>query len=258
MKKISFLLTVICLAFTSCTKSNISAEPEMVQISFSHKVLIDENSMTKSESTNPYVEMIKKHTPSVVEVTLKNIELDKEYYVMSNDTIKLPVGVYEISAVSPSESSPIVNGAYYEKPSIVCDKFTMNITEKTTDVKLNMYYDCYAVFAHKSECNKFQVKYKEHHNHLNDLYIIVSNQDDEEYYVAYFKENSVIRIIPFEYGTEYNRVVVNFVVQSTKAYETTKAVQAKYGKYYVVRSVAVDKTQSVFDTIVKDMEQGVI
>lgn len=92
MKKILFVLT-ICFAFISCSKDDdFSKENDMVTISFNQQ-LVSSNSMTRSVR-NEFLDIIEEQTSDYVNVTLKNLDLNKTYTCKSNETITIPIGNY--------------------------------------------------------------------------------------------------------------------------------------------------------------------
>ena len=93
MKKILFML-IMCLSFVACSKDNGEEVTPMVTLSFNQQI-VSSNSMTRA-TTNEFLDIISEQTPDYVNVTLKNLDLNKTYTCKSKETITIPIGNYEI------------------------------------------------------------------------------------------------------------------------------------------------------------------
>ena len=238
MKKIIFILA-LCLCVVSCKKHNEDVEvaTPMVTISFEQK-LVTSNSMVRS-TTNEFLDIIEEQTPKYVNVTLKNLDLDKTYTCKSSESITIPLGNYEISGYYHGINIyNLMNSA----PNLLCDKFSLNIKYDTKTITLNTYYNCYAVFALIDECKTCYYS---------------SNCDfskKNKYYVGYFESgNAVVTLTPYDDSTEFITTTYNF----STTYTIGK-VYAEYGKYYVIHPQKVDKTTSSFELVLENMTEGEI
>lgn len=247
MKKILYVLA-FCLVFVSCSKDDdFSKENDMVTISFNQQ-LISSNSMTRSDG-NEFLDIIKEQTPDYVNVTLKNLDLDKTYTCKSNETITIPIGNYEISAkcVTPSYENVVgTSGLMYKTPIIKCNSFSHFISNTTQEVTLNCFYNCYAVFALIDECKSCVAYYFDKD---------VNFYRNGKYYIAYFNYSDAyginIRVTPYDDSTEFITTSFNF----NTTYDVNK-VFAEYGKYYVIHPQKVDKASCSFNVNITDMEEG--
>ena len=240
MKKIIFILVAVCLCVVSCKKHNEDVEvaTPMVTISFEQK-LVTSNSMVRS-TTNEFLDIIEEQTPSYINVTLKNLDLDKTYTCKSNESITIPLGNYEVSGYyNGSNIYNLMNSA----PNLKCDNFSTNIKYDTKTITLNTYYNCYAVFALIDEC-KTCCYYSSNYGFYKK----------NKYYVAYFESgNAVVTLTPYDDSTEFITTTYNF----STTYTIGK-VYAEYGKYYVIHPQKVDKTTSSFELVLEDMTEGEI
>ena len=105
MKKILITL-IMCISFIACSKDNSEDITPMVTLSFNQQI-VSGNSMTRA-TTNEFLDIIEEQTPNYVNVTLKNLDLNKTYTCKSNETITIPIGNYEISAEMGANSSKYV------------------------------------------------------------------------------------------------------------------------------------------------------
>ena len=237
MKKIIFILVAVCLGFVSCKKHNEDVEvtTPMVTISFEQK-LVTSNSMVRS-SANEFLDIIEEQTPSYINVTLKNLDLDKTYTCKSNESITIPLGNYEVSGCyNGSNIYNLMNSA----PNLKCDNFSISIKYDTKTITLNTYYNCYAVFALIDECKTCNYKY--------------GFSKKNKYYVAYFENgDAVVTLIPYDDSTEFIATTYNF-----STIYTIGKVYAEYGKYYVIHPQKVDKTISSFELVLENMTEGEI
>ena len=247
MKKI-FLILAACLAIVSCKKhsDNIEVTTPMVTISFTQQI-VSSNSMVRS-TTNEFLDIIEEQTPEYVNVTLKNLDLGKTYTCKSNETITIPIGNYEIYAESESStggSRPVGdNGYMYSLPKLKCDKFTNNITNNANTIILNIYYNCYAVFALIDECKSCKTTYR--------VDYVYEFPKKGKYYAAYFSGDiSKLTLTPYDNSTEFITTTYNFSTTYTIG-----TVFAEYGKYYVIHPQKVDKTTSSFELVLPDMVEG--
>lgn len=248
MKKILFML-IMCLSFVACSKDNGEEVTPMVTLSFNQQI-VSSNSMTRA-TTNEFLDIISEQTPDYVNVTLKNLDLNKTYTCKSNETITIPIGNYEISAGKGANSSKYVigtSGIMYSTPILSMDKINYTITYNTKLITLNVYYKCYAVFALIDECKSCVAYY------IDDN---VDFYKKGKYYVAYFayteSSGMNIRLTPYDDSTEFITTAYNF----STTYDVNK-VFAEFGKYYVIHPQKVDKTSCSFNVNITDMDEGEI
>lgn len=245
MKKFFTLIFTICVFVCSCSKEPLNTEPEMVTISF-EQVIVTGNPMVRSGS-NEFLDIIKESTPTYVNVTLKNLDLDKTFTCKSNESISVPVGNYEISAISSTPVHEYVvgtSGAIYKTPIIKCNTNTYSITINTHSITLSCYYNCYAVFALIDECKTCHAIY----------YDKVSFYKNGKYYIGYFTYDGMkVTLTPYDDNNEF--------ISTTYTFSTTYKVDniyAEYGKYYVIHPTAVDKSSTSFSIELPDMVEGEI
>lgn len=249
MKKILFVL-MLCASMVACKKHEIEdvETTPMVTISFDQQI-VTSNSMVRS-TTNEFLDIIEEQTPDYVNVTLKNLDLDKTYTCKSNETITIPIGNYEIYAESESsigETYPVGdNGYMYSLPKLKCDKFTINVTHNTNTIILNAYYNCYAIFALIDECKSCKTTYRA--SYVYEL------PKKNRYYVAYFSGNiSELTLTPYDNSAEFITTTYNF----STTYDVNKTF-VEFGKYYVIHPRKVNKTTSSFEINLEDMAEGKI
>lgn len=232
----------------SCNK-NTDVENPMVTISFDQQ-LVSSNSMTRTTS-NVFLDIIEEQTPTYVNVTLKNLDLNKTFTCTSNQTITVPIGNYEITGGNiPSNKVSLSSGDYfmYQTPSIKIKTNRYQITTNTEEIILNVFYNCYAVFAEIDE-NK---SCKANMYGSTDNYTFYKNG---KYYISYFSVDDTfpieISLTPYDNSTEFIATTYIF----SKTYDVNK-VYAEYGKYYVIHPQKVDKTNSQFIINLDKMEEG--
>lgn len=237
MKKILFVL-MLCVSMVACKKHEIEdvETTPMVTITFDQQI-VSSNSMVRS-TTNEFLDIIEEQTPSYINVTLKNLDLDKTYTCKSNESITIPLGNYEVSGYYRSVS----NSGYLLTPYLQCDTFNLNIKYDTKTITLNTYYKCYAVFALIDECK-------------NCTYSNGYSFDKKgKYYVRYFDDSNItFTLTPYDDSTEFITTTYNF----STTYTIGK-VYAEYGKYYVIHPQKVDKTSCSFNVNITDMQEGKI
>ena len=246
MKKI-FIFCLMTLVMFSCNK-NTDVENPMVTISFDQQ-LVSSNSMTRTTS-NEFLDIIEKQTPDYVNVTLKNLDLNKTFTCKSNETITIPIGNYEITGGNISGNkvvlSSVGNYVMYQTPSIKIKTNKYQITIDTEEIILNVFYNCYAVFAEIDENESCKVKL------YADSYTFYKNG---KYYISYFSVDDThpieISLTPYDNSTEFIATTYIF----SKTYDVNK-VYAEYGKYYVIHPQKVDKTNSQFIINLDKMEEG--
>lgn len=239
----------MCISFIACSKDNSEDIIPMVTLSFNQQI-VSGNSMTRA-TTNEFLDIIEEQTPNYVNVTLKNLDLNKTYTCKSNETITIPIGNYEISAEMGANSSKYVigtSGSMYSTPILSMDKINYTITHNTKLITLNVCYKCYAVFALIDECKSCVAYYIDNN---------VDFYKKGKYYVAYFKYTESrgmdIRLTPYDDSTEFITTTYNF----STTYDINK-VFAEFGKYYVIHPQKVDKTSCSFNVNITDMEEGEI
>ena len=243
MKKI-ILLAFCALAIVSCKKDNDTELPTpMVTISFDQRI-VSGNSMVRSAS-NDFLDIIESHTPKGVTVTLKNTDLNKTYTCESTETITIPVGNYEISAVSHSGQEVGNVGKYfYTRPSVGLSKTNIQISPSTQTLTLNLVFTCYAIFALIDECSACYMYLWSEYGNFPKV---------NKYYVAYAKSDLKVALQPYENSTEFTSTVIPFVT----TYDATN-VFAEFGKYYVVHPQKVETSTSSFDVQFPTMQEGEI
>lgn len=245
MKKI-FIFCLMALVMYSCNK-NTDVENPMVTISFDQQ-LVSSNSMTRNTS-NEFLNIIETQTPTYVNVTLKNLDLNKTFTCKSNESITIPIGNYEISAKCATPSYEYVigtSGSMYKTPIIKCNSFSHFISNTSQVVTLNCFYNCYAVFALIDECKSCVAYYYDDN---------VNFYKTGKYYIAYFNYTESrgmdIRLTPYDDSNDFITTTYNF----STTYNVNN-VYAEYGKYYVIHPQSVSKTNSQFTINLDKMEEG--
>lgn len=242
MKKLLFAIAM-CVAFLGCKKDKGNQVLPHVTISFEQH-LVSSNSMVRSEGTNELLDIIESKTPEYVEVTLTNTDLGKTYSCKSTESITIPVGNYEITAKSSSCNceSYYETGRIHPHTLLSMTKTAINVTKSTSVITLNLFYNCYAVFALIDECEKCSVV----------------NYDEAQfpkagkYHYAFFKYDGVkIRLSPYADSADFVVTDIKFVT----TYDTSN-VYAEFGKYYVIHPQRVDKTSGTFQVNLPDMVEG--
>lgn len=244
MKKILFML-IMCLSFVACSKDNGEEVTPMVTLSFNQQI-VSSNSMTRA-TTNEFLDIISEQTPDYVNVTLKNLDLNKTYTCKSNETITIPIGNYEISAKIDGAHQPVGTALWYniyKTPFLKCNTFTYKITPSTNLITLDTYYNCYAIFALIDECQSCTTVLDGKTAYFNKV---------NKYYICYFQESSTITLTPYDESTEFITTSYNF----STTYDVNK-VFAEFGKYYVIHPQKVDKTSCSFNVNITDMDEGEI
>jgi hypothetical protein len=222
----------MALVMYSCNK-NTDVENPMVTISFEQQ-LISSNSMTRTTG-NEFLDIIEQQTPTYVNVTLKNLDLNKTFTCKSNESITIPLGEYEISAESNGGTmTSSSGGAYYSIPKLKVNTNNIKITATTKEITLNAYYACYAVFALIDECAKCSFSTK-----------------CGKYYVAYFFTDASVTLTPYEEIANLFTTTYEFSIDYIK-----DKIYAEYGKYYVIHPQSVSKTNSQFTINLDKMEEG--
>ena len=235
MKKI-FIFCLMAFVMYSCNK-NTDVENPMVTISFDQQ-LVSSNSMTRTTS-NEFLDIIEEQTPTYVNVTLKNLDLNKTFTCKSNESITIPLGNYEVSGYYNGSN---IYGLMNNAPNLKCDNFSVNIKYDTKTITLNTYYNCYTVFALIDECKTCNYSY---HNYYGF-------PKKNKYYVAYFESgNAEVILTPYDDSTEFITTTYNF----STTYTIGK-VYAEHGKYYVIHPQSVSKTNSQFIINLDKMEEG--
>ena len=244
--KIILYVLAFCLVFVSCSKDDdFSKENDMVTISFNQQ-LVSSNSMTRSDG-NEFLDIIEEQTPDYVNVTLKNLDLDKTFTCKSNESITIPIGNYEISSSNETNYSNISGGRKFALPQLKGSTFNSTINNNTKTITLNVYYNCFAVFALIDECKSVSCP----ENIGSKTYISFGKQG--KYYVSYFQNGCEIKITPYDDSNDF--------ISASYAFSTTydiNKVYAEYGKYYVIHPQQVDKTSCSFNVNITDMEEGEI
>ena len=230
---------IFCLmAFMVCScieYTPIPVEDRMVEVSFSHQ-MVSGKPMTKGS----VLDVIASSTPTYLDLELRNIDLDTTFICKSNESIKIPMGDYEITGANVGDS--VYNGLY-NTPPIKCDTFTATIDDTIDSIALNVYYDCYAVVALADEC-------KEIHLHTTgDKYITYGAFGG--YIVRYFKEDIKITLIP-KAETDFIPTTYEFSPTSTDK------IMVEYGKFYMVHPQKDNSTMGSFTIVPPNMSEGEI
>lgn len=245
MKKILFVL-MLCVSMVACKKHEIEdvETTPMVTISFDQQI-VTSNSMVRS-TTNEFLDIIEEQTPDYVNVTLKNLDLNKTYTCKSNETITIPVGNYEISSLNESNVySSVSYGRKFSLPQLKGNTFNSTINNSTKTITLNVYYNCFAVFALIDECKSVSCPESIGSNKY------ISFGKHGKYYVSYFQNGCEVNIIPYDNSNDF--ISTSYTFSTT--YDVNK-VYAEYGKYYVIHPQKVDKTTSSFELVLPDMIEG--
>lgn len=242
MKKI-FIFCLMALVMYSCNK-NTDVENPMVTISFDQQ-LISSNSMTRTTS-NEFLNIIEEQTPTYVNVTLKNLDLNKTFTCKSNESITIPIGNYEISSSNESKTYSNVSGGgkKFALPQLKGNTFNYTINNNTKTITLNVYYNCYAIFALIDECKSVSCP-----DNVGSGGYSFGKQG--KYYVSYFQNGCKINITPYDDSNDF--ISISYTFSTT--YDVNK-VYAEYGKYYVIHPQSVSKTNSQFIINLDKMEEG--
>ena len=244
MKKF-FILCLMAFVMCSCNKSDVLENP-MVTISFNQQ-MVTGLPMTKGE-TNDFLNIIAEQTPTYVNVTLKNLDLDKTFTCKSNESTTIPIGNYEISSSNESISySNISGGRKFTLPQLKGNTFNSTINSDTKTITLNVYYNCFAVFALIDECKSVVCP------EYNGSKTSISFGKQGKYYVSYFQNGCETKITPYDDSNEFISTTYTF----STTYDVNK-VYAEYGKYYVIHPQQVSKTTSSFNMELPNMVEGKI
>lgn len=234
MKNIFIFIFTLCVFVCSCSKEPLNTEQEMVTISF-EQVMETGIPMVKSES-NELLDIIKGSTPNYVNVTLKNLNTGKTFTCKSNESISIPIGKYEISAISSNSIGML------DAPIIKCDTNIYSFVSSMRSITLKCYYDCYTIFALIDECKECYVPYAS------------SFYKKGKYYVGYFKYDLIdVILTPYDDSDKF--------ISTTYTFSTTYklgCVYPEYGKYYVIHPTSVDKSYTSFNIELLNMVEGEI
>jgi hypothetical protein len=225
----------------SCSDSTKEKTTPMVKISFNQSIASGGYMKTKAE--NVFISIIEEHTNKYVEVTLVNKETQEVFLCNSNESIVVPMGTYEISAKYTPEAlqSEINNFAIYNTPPLKCDAFEIRINNQTTSVTLNVYYDCYAIFAKIKECQTATV----HSFNMQNI--------RNHYYVIYCKGTTNFTLLPY-YDTEF--IPTEFKFATDETVDCAKYVEI--GRYYVIQPDVNYDINTPFKTEIQNMVEGTI
>lgn len=247
MKKILFVL-MLCVSMVACKKHEIEdvETTPMVTISFDQQI-VTSNSMVRS-TTNEFLDIIEEQTPDYVYVTLKNLDLNKTFTCKSNETITIPIGNYEISSSNEHYAcSGVIGGYKYSLPLLKGNTFNSTINNNTKTITLNVYYNCFAVFALIDECKSVSCR-------EDSVYNVYSSFEKQgKYYVSYFQNGCKVDITPYDDSNDF--ISTSYTFSTT--YDVNK-VYAEYGKYYVIHPQKVDKVTSSFTMQLPNMVEGEI
>ena len=138
------------MAFMVCSCIEYTPIPtdEMVEVSFTHQMVSGRPMVRSGKSV---LEDIANSTPTYLDLKLRNIELDTTFTCKSNESIKIPMGEYEITGENVGRTT---DNILYDIPPIKCGTFITTIDETINSVSLDVYYDCYAVVALTDECKE--------------------------------------------------------------------------------------------------------
>lgn len=232
MKKI--LICFMLISLIACEKHpTMIPETEMVTLTF-NECLVSSNSMTRG--INPYLDVIQEDSPDYVIVNLRNLNTNVVYKCTSVENITIPIGDYEITAFSiegTCNNTPC--GTYYTKPFLKMDKTPIAISGVTKKINLNLYYNCYAVFALVDECAECNIDNK-----------------TDDFFIGYFVNDAHITITPHN-TNEY--LTTEFVFTTL---ENAEGIMAEYGKYYIIHPKTPDATDGAFDVEIPEMTNGMI
>ena len=233
---------VFCLmAFMVCSCIEYTPIPtdEMVEVSFTHQTVSGRPMVRSGKSV---LEDIANSTPTYLALKLRNIELDTTFTCKSNESIKIPMGEYEITGENVGRTT---DNILYDIPPIKCGTFITTIDETINSVSLDVYYDCYAVVALTDEC-------KEVHLYTTEDEYITCGVFGGDYITNYFKTDVRLTLIPNE-GTD--------LIPTTYEFSTTSAtdkVNAEYGKYYLIHPQRDNNITGSFTIVPPNMSEGEI
>lgn len=230
MRKFLLFLAIasICIACAEITPMGET----MVTISFDTRI-VSGHQMTRADE-NTFLQIIEEQTPSYVNVTLKNVDSEEVYTCVSNESITIPIGNYDVSAEYV--------GTEFEEPNLKCDIFNIDITHEISTISLNTYYNCYAIFALIDEC---VCRYEK----TGTLYEIPLPQYDEEYYIGYFSDDRVFNLQAK--GDAFIDTSFEFSVSGANG-----KIHAELGKYYVLHPDGNPNVSSGFTITLPPMVEG--
>ena len=233
---------VFCLmAFMVCSCIEYTPIPtdEMVEVSFTHQMVSGRPMVRSGKSV---LEDIANSTPTYLDLKLRNIELDTTFTCKSNESIKIPMGEYEITGENVGRTT---DNILYDIPPIKCGTFITTIDETINSVSLDVYYDCYAVVALTEEC-------KEVHLYTTEDEYITCGVFGGDYITHYFKTDVRLTLIPNE-GTDLIPTAYEFSTTSA-----TDKVNAEYGKYYLIHPQRDNNITGSFTIVPPNMSEGEI
>ena len=230
MKRI-ILFLILCVLIISCQKQEINT----ISVSFNTNILSG-SSMVRS-STNECLDIIRSLTQYGT-IMLENRKTGDIYVASVNEIIVVSEGYYDVRYI---DNSTNISGIFYSTPVMTFHTYSVYISEETNVIDINLYYDCYATFVHKDEC--------EYVIHLGEKAYelpVVGN-----YYVAFFVDGyNVIQL----YKTKNSNERTMFTL-TTDGEEGT--IKVEKGKYYILHPEYED-VESGFNINIQDMEEGVI
>lgn len=231
MKRI-ILFLVLCVSIISCQKQEV----DTVSVSFNVNILSG-SSMVRS-SSNECLDIIRSLT-QYGDVILENRKTGDIHIVLSIDkTILIPEGYYDVRYVDRPTN---ISGILYSTPVMTFHTYSVYISEETNVIDINLYYDCYAIFVPKDEC-----EYVIHLGNKAYELPVVGN-----YYVAFFVDGyNAIQL----YKTKNSNERTMFTL-TTDGEEGT--IKVEKGKYYILHPEYED-VESGFNINIQDMEEGVI
>lgn len=228
MKKFITILiaTIVAMvALSSCSK--MGTPTEYADVTFGYR-MVESNSMvaTKALTSSSIIGVIDSTLPLNFEVTLTSTETNEVYTTSIGETLTLPIGTYTIDyAYRPNTPTSSV-------PSFTIKDDNIVITKDTDKYVLNATYECLAI-AYDTE----------------DVYYITTTLTNT---IDDVRQNGIsLTFIPYRYG---DNTIETFSVSlipkdKTKYKETTiefgaNGVNYEYGKYYALRPIEVETTNS--------------
>lgn len=230
MKRI-FLFLVLCVSIISCQKQEV----DTISVSFNTNILSG-SSMVRS-SSNECLDIIRSLT-QYGNITLENRKTGDIYVASVDETIVVSAGYYDVRY---TDNPTNIAGIFYSTPVMTFHTYSVYISEETNAIDINLYYDCYATFVPKDEC--------EYVIHLGEKAYelpIVGN-----YYVAFFVDGyNVIQLYKTKNSNE--RTMFTLTTDGEEG-----SIKVEKGKYYILHPEYED-VESGFNINIQDMEEGVI
>ena len=234
------IICLMAIVVCSCIEyTPIPVEDKYIEVSFNHQMVSGKPMIRSGGSV---VDAISNSTPSFLNLELRNIALDTIFICKSDETIKIPMGEYEIRGENIDVP---IDGCGFIIPPIKCDSFTTTIDDNINSITLDVYYDCYAVLALTDECKEVRL-------HTTGDKYSTYGVFGGDYILRYFTEDIKITLIPKE-GTKFIPTTYEFSPTST-----TNKIKVEYGKYYVVHPQRDNTTTGSFTIVPPNMSEGEI